>query len=294
MRGDVDYLISTGGDRGVLTTLHKMADTGIPILGIYDSEEGGFLAEAKLEDLDELIRRLMNGDVNVEEATRISVKVDGVELPPALNEVAVFPYRSATLLRYLLKVDEEVVWRDTSDGVVISTPTGSTAYAMSAGGPLVYWKAPVFAIVSVNSLDITRRPIIIPDTSKIALDEVSSRFRSEVVIDGTLRSKVVETIEATKSQHPAKLIRFPKESPSLQRMTKKARLTGDLSALPPSAKFILKTLENEGPMTHQELSRKTLLQERTIRMALSLLIKRGLVKRQSILRDVRRKLYSVM
>ena len=87
-------------------------------------------------------------------------------------------------MEHVLRIDANDIWHDKSDGVIISTPTGSTAYSMSAGGPMVLQKALVFLVVSVNSLDNTRRPLIVPSQSKLEITDIISRYHCEVVLDG--------------------------------------------------------------------------------------------------------------
>jgi NAD+ kinase len=288
-----EVVIVIGGDREVLQTFHKIGKTKVPVLGINESNESSFLTEISIKDFREAFKKLIDGEYQIEEATRLNVVVDDKELPPALNEVALFPSKSATLMEYLLTVDKEVIWRDYSDGVIVSTPTGSTAYSMSAGGPMVLRDVGAFVIVSVNSLDVTRRPLIVPDKSYIKIGEISSGHRCEVILDGTYRIKVREKVETFKFPEPAKFVRPAESSKAMEKMVKKVRLAEELLKIPPSAKLVLKTLEYEGPLTQRDLAKKTMLPDRTTRLALALLIERGLVKRRSTLRDARQKVYYI-
>ncbi|MGQ9468887.1 MAG: NAD(+)/NADH kinase [Nitrososphaerales archaeon] len=288
-----ELVIVVGEDREVLQAFHKIGKAKVPLLGVNDSNESSFLTEIGIKDFREALKKLMDGEFKIEEATRLNVIVDGKELPPALNEVAVFPSKSATLMEYLLTVDKEVIWRDYSDGLIVSTPTGSTAYSMSAGGPMVLRDAEAFVIVSVNSLDVTRRPLIVSDKSYIKISEISSSHGCEAIIDGTYRIRVKESVETFRFSEPARFVR-PSGSPkAMEKMVKKVRLAEELLKMPPSAKLVLKTLEYEGPLTQRELAKKTMLPDRTTRLALALLIERGLVKRRSTLRDARQKVYHV-
>ncbi len=288
-----ELVIVIGGDREVLQTFHKIGKAKVPVLGINESNESGFLTEVSIKDFREVLKKLMDGEYRIEEATRLGVIVDDKELPPALNEVAVFSSKSATLMEYLLNVDKEVIWRDYSDGVMVSTPTGSTAYSMSAGGPMVLRDVGAFVVVSVNSLDVTRRPLIVSDKSYIEISEISSSHRCEVVVDGTYRIKVAERVDAFKFPEPARFVRPAESSKAMEKMVKKVRLAEELLKMPPSAKLILKTLEYEGPLTQRDLAKKTMLPDRTTRLALALLVERGLVKRRSTLRDARQKVYNI-
>lgn len=288
-----DLLIVIGGDGDVLQAFHKIGRAKVPVLGVNDSNESSFLTEISIKNFREALKKLINGEYRIEEATRLNVIVDEKELPPALNEVAIFSSKSATLIEYLLIVDKEAIWRDYSDGIIISTPTGSTAYSMSAGGPMVLHNAEAFVIVSVNSLDVTRRPLIISDRSYIEISEISSAHGCEVIVDGTYRVKVREKVEVFKFPEPARFVRPSESLKAMEKMVKKVRLAEELLKMPPSAKLILKTLEYEGPLTQKDLVKKTMLPDRTARLALSLLIERGLVRRRSMLRDARQKVYYI-
>src|SRR5918912_923377 len=160
---EVDLVLVTGGDRGILDYFHKVVTDSAPVLALYESDSTGFLAQLDIRDLEHAISRLKKGDYEVDEVFRITVKVDGKEVEPVLNDVAVFPSKSAVLMEHVLKIDNKDVWHDKSDGVIVATPTGSTAYSMSAGGPMVLLRSQVFIIVSVNSVDNTRRPMVIPN-----------------------------------------------------------------------------------------------------------------------------------
>jgi NAD+ kinase len=288
---EADLLVVLGSDRDILKALHHLGGSTTPILGVSEADTSTFLADIGVEEFKEAIGKIVKEEYWVEEAARISVEVDGEQLPPALNEAALFAARSATLIEYVLQVDGEDVWRDHSDGVIVATPVGSTAYALSAGGPVILHKASVFTIVSVNSLDVTRRPLIVPDTSTIALTQISTAHRAEMVVDGIYRARVNERVVLGKFPTPARLIRLKKTSSTLERYARKLKLAEALLKMPPSAKLVLKTLQYEGPLTQKDLVRITMLPERTTRMALSLLIKNGLVQQRPLLRDSRHKIY---
>jgi len=130
-----DLVIVLGGDRGVRNYFHRALDVDTPVLGISESESNGVLAQIELKDLPSHLNRIKKQDYVIEDVPRIGVKVDGKNTYPVLNDVSVFTSKSATLMEYILRVNDEEVWHDSSDGVIISTPTGSSAYSLSAGGP---------------------------------------------------------------------------------------------------------------------------------------------------------------
>ncbi|MDE1726857.1 MAG: NAD(+)/NADH kinase [Thaumarchaeota archaeon] len=290
---EIDYVVVTGGDRGVRSYFHRFINSTIPVLGINEFESSGYLAQTDLKEFPTYLNRLKKGDFTIENLTRIGVKIDGKNVYPALNDVAIFSSKSATLVEHVLRVNGEEFWHDSSDGLIISTPIGSSAYSMSAGGPAIYQGSKVLCIVSVNSLDITRRPLIVPEDNFVEVDDISSSLRCEVVMDGKDRFKVDKIVEFTKFPQTANVIRMKKDSTTVSALTKKVKLADDLLNMPPSSKLLLKTLEYEGSLTQKELVTKTLLPDRTVRLALRHLLDKGYVKRRVSLRDTRQRIYEV-
>jgi len=289
----VDCIIVLGGDRGVRNYFRYTADSSIPVLGVGEAEASGFLAQIEKKELSTYLKRLKKQDYTIEEVTRLGIKIDGKSVFPVLNDVAVFPSKSAMLMEHILWVDGEEVWHDSSDGIILSTPIGSSAYSMSAGGPVIFQDSPVFGIISVNSLDVTRRPLVVSNESVVVIDDISSRLHCEVILDGIDRYKVRKMVECTKFSPSAKIIRMKKDSTAISALAKKVHLAEDLLSMPPSSKLLLKTLEYEGSLTQKDLVKKTLLPDRTVRMALRHLLEKGFVKRKVSIRDARQKIYEI-
>lgn len=289
----IDCILVLGGDRGVRNYFHKPFDTETPVLGISEGESSGFLAQIDLKEFPSYVNRLRKKDYTIEEVPRIGVKIDGKNVYPVLNDVAVFSSKSAMLMEHTLRVNGEEVWHDNSDGIIIATPIGSSAYSMSAGGPVIFQDSPVFGIISVNSLDVTRRPLIVSNDSSIEIDDISARLHCEVVLDGLDRYKVKQLVECTQFLPSAKIIRMKKDSTAISALAKKVHLAEELLSMPPSSKLLLKTLEYEGAMTQKDLANKTLLPDRTVRLALSHLLSKGYVKKKVSIRDARQKIYEI-
>jgi len=152
-----DCIIVLGGDKGVRNYFHRTFDTVSPVLGISEGEASGFLAQIDLREFSSYVNVLKKQKYTIEEVPRLGVKIDGKNVYPVLNDVAIFSSKSAILMEHTLSVNGEEVWHDNSDGIIISTPIGSSAYSMSAGGPVLFQDSAVFEIISVNSLDVTRR-----------------------------------------------------------------------------------------------------------------------------------------
>ncbi len=288
-----DCIIVLGGDKGVRNYFHRNFDTVSPVLGISEGEASGFLAQIDLREFSSYVNILKKQKYTIEEVPRLGVKIDGKNVYPVLNDVAVFSSKSAILMEHTLRVNGEEVWHDNSDGIIISTPIGSSAYSMSAGGPVLFQDSEVFEIISVNSLDVTRRPIIVSNESSIEIDDIYARLHCEVVLDGLERYKVNKIVECTKFLPSAKIIRLKKDFTAISALAKKVHLAEELLSMPPSSKLILKTLEYEGALTQKDLVNKTLLPARTVRLALSHLLKKGYVKKKVSIRDARKKIYEI-
>ena len=120
----VDLVLIAGGDRAMLDYFHKVITDSSPAIGVYEAESTDFLAQIDVQDLETITHRLKKGDYSIDEVIRLAVKADGKEIEPVLNDVVVFPSKSATLMEHVLRIDNKDVWHDNSDGVIVSTPTG--------------------------------------------------------------------------------------------------------------------------------------------------------------------------
>lgn len=285
-----DAIAVIGDDRFLLDVLRRVPrETAVLAVG------HGFLAEVPPEHVDDAVQRLVAGEHWIEERLRLQVHLDGKDLPPALNEAALSTSRGAGFLRYSLEIDGERVWRDGGDGVVICTPTGSTGYGLSAGGPVVMENAEAFVVVPICS-STGQRPLVVPAKSVLSVTDIESRLGRDLALDGHGRIRVRSdgfTIRA--SDRPARFVRFGK--------ARYLRVFGKLHAkqvgveLPagaaPSVKFLFRLLEDQGPLTEKQLIAESRLPERTVRNALSYLIKGDLVRRIPSLRGVRESVFTL-
>ncbi len=289
-----DIVVVLGGDRGVRAYFHDRPLSEVPVLGLGEGESAGLLASLDVKSLRSHIDGLAARKYDVDAMPRIGVSIDGKRVHPALNDVAVFASKSAMLMEHELRVDGEEVWHDNGDGIIVATPMGSSAYSMSAGGPVIFPSTRAFGIVSVNSLDVTRRPVIVPDTSSIEIVGISSKTHCEVVLDGIDRLAVKERVKCTRMDHTANIVRMGTAISAMSGLAKKVDLAGDLLKMSPSAKLILKALEYGGtPMTLREISSRTMLPARTMRFALRNLIDNGHVNRRVSDRDSRQGIYEL-
>nr|QNO51625.1 NAD kinase [Methanosarcinales archaeon ANME-1 ERB6] len=183
-----DFLICVGGDGTILRTLHYLK-TPTPVLGI-NMGAIGFLAEVQPEDAVSVLTELLEG-FTVEKRERLSVELKGErgQMPYAMNEAVIITSKPGKMLHFAIFVDGEELERLRADGVVFATPTGSTAYAMSAGGPIVDPKVDAVIIVPIAPFKLSARPTIVDINGEISLALLGMK-EAELVIDGQFYKKM--------------------------------------------------------------------------------------------------------
>jgi NAD+ kinase len=171
---EVDVLVSIGGDGTLLDCVSLVRDTNIPIWGINVGRLG-FLTFTSLDDVDDALEALLNKEYTIESRSMIEVETESSRpsFPSALNEVTV-QKQDASMITVHAYIDGEFLGTYWADGVIVATPTGSTAYSMSIGGPIVDPNSNVFVVSPIAPHNLNMRPLVVPDTSKLRL-EVESR-----------------------------------------------------------------------------------------------------------------------
>jgi NAD+ kinase len=207
---NVDLIVIIGGDGTVLRTLQKLIKP-VPVIGV-NLGEVGFLADLHPDDAIAGISSLLH-DFEVEERTRLAVSINEKPLPPAANEVVIITARPAKISHFKIAVDNRKLDEFRADGVVIATPTGSTAYAMSAGGPIVDPKVDAFIIVPLAPFKLSARPWVVPAKSEIIVELLRPDKESVVVVDGQFKKivRMHDKIKFTKSSSPAFFVKTSKD-----------------------------------------------------------------------------------
>ncbi|MDT8357442.1 MAG: NAD(+)/NADH kinase [Methanomicrobiaceae archaeon] len=200
LSGDIAAVI--GGDGSVLLTIQRM-ERQIPVMGINWGEVG-FLTDLEPEEAEEVFRRIGQEGFSVDERMRILITVDGAPLGNALNEAVIATLRPAKMLRFSVHIDGIRAEEFRSDGLLVSTPTGSTAYAMSAGGPIVDPRIAGFLLVPLAPYLLSSRPHIISTSRKLEI-RLDSEKPARLVLDGQLSLELhrESVIRCTKSPDPA-------------------------------------------------------------------------------------------
>ncbi len=176
---DADVIVAVGGDGTILRILHDIKRP-TPIIGINVGKVG-FLADVSPDNAIQVIDNLLSG-FRVSAHSRLSISLNGRRLPPATNEAVIITSQPAHLLEYSIEVDGRVLDTLRADGVIVATSTGSTAYAMSAGGPIVDPRVDAFIIVALAPYKLSVRPWVVfgESTIKIKITENDAIL----VIDG--------------------------------------------------------------------------------------------------------------
>lgn len=206
-----DFFLSLGGDGTLLETVTYVGKHEIPILGI-NTGRLGFLATTSRDETDAAIENLFKGNYKIDARTVLELESDAKlfgGLNFALNDFTIMKKDTSSMVTVHVFVDGELLNSYWSDGVIVSTPTGSTGYSLSCGGPLVYPKSESFIITPVSPHNLTARPIVLSDNSKISF-QVEGRSKKFLISLDSRFASIDETVSLTlkKSHFKVKLIQL--------------------------------------------------------------------------------------
>ncbi|MBQ6723985.1 MAG: NAD kinase [Paludibacteraceae bacterium] len=192
----IDFALSVGGDGTFLTSAATIGNKNIPILGV-NCGHLGFLAEVQTQELNYILHKLLEGEYTIEQRSLLALTIldkegskrEGLVMAPnALNEIAILKEGLSSMLQIELKVNGEYLHTYNSDGLVIATPTGSTAYNLSIGGPLMAPQSRGIILTPIAPHSLTVKPLVVPDDWKFDI-RVSSRYDAFMVsVDGRSQS----------------------------------------------------------------------------------------------------------
>ncbi len=208
--GAADLAIVLGGDGTMLSVARRLAPLDVPLIGV-NLGRLGFLTDIPLARLEPTLGAMLEGRYAEERRTLLAVTVeraDGSQAhAPALNEVVVNRGGLGSMIECAVEIDGRFVYAMRADGVIVATPTGSTAYSLSTGGPIIAPEVPAFALVPIAPHALTHRPIAVPDTSTI--DITVSRGRDAAVhCDGQAHFELAEgdRVVARRAPHAARFL----------------------------------------------------------------------------------------
>ncbi len=205
---NADMALSLGGDGTFLTTVMWVARMGMPILGI-NLGHLGYLTAGRLDESSTVIDDVLAGNYRIEERTMLQVTCDQVEIshPWALNEIAILRHESSSMLDMETRLRSHELTTYRGDGLIVSTPTGSTAYNMSVGGPILEPTTSCLVLSPISPHSLTMRPLVVRDDSVIAVRTHSRSDHYEVSIDGEVTlCPTGSTLTFARAPHCARVI----------------------------------------------------------------------------------------
>jgi NAD+ kinase len=205
-----DLCLVVGGDGTMLGIGRQLAQYGVPLIGINQGRLG-FITDIPLDGFETTLRPMLAGEYEEDQRSLMQARVmrDGecVFSALAMNDVVVYRGAAAGMVELRVEVDGRFVANQRADGMIIATPTGSTAYALSAGGPLLHPSNPGWVLVPIAPHTLSNRPIVLANAAKIAIEVVAGRDASANFDMQSLASLMHgDRIEVTRSQHHVRFL----------------------------------------------------------------------------------------
>ena len=280
LKSDVFFVF--GGDGSFLKVCQAISSK-TPVYGIGCGERN-YLSQIPCHQAAKGIQEILGQPLQSESKTRLDI--EGIPIP-ILNELVICPEHSATVMHYEIFVNQKRLWHDYSDGVLISTPTGSSAYNAAAGGPYLLDHTKAVVITSLHSIE-KRRPVVVSEDAVIHIKKIHCLDQHiQLVLDAQQRTPLTTSeIILTKSNSPVFLgtAKPPHTSPDSQTMDQWS----------PSSRFVFALIRQHGAMTQGELQKATGLNLRTIRRAVKQLLNAQAVTKRPFGRDQRQDLYHLL
>jgi len=207
---DADFLFSVGGDGTFLETVTLVRDSGIPVLGVNIGRLG-FLSYISQETMTESLESVFSGRYDIEERMMLQVetsdhRLEGLDV--ALNEVRIYK-TSGSLITIHVRTEEELLSAYWADGLLLSTPTGSTAYNLSVGGPIVVPQSHSIILSPIAPHNLTVRPLVLPDSATLRLSVDTRDPSFQLALDSrTTELDVGTTVTVKKASYTLKMIRI--------------------------------------------------------------------------------------
>lgn len=214
LAGKADVLLVLGGDGTMLNAARLAGERGIPILGV-NMGGLGFLTEVRLENLYPSLERVFSNEFVLDERLMLKTHIhrhgETVAQGVVLNDVVISKGTLARMIELTIAIQGEFVTKLRGDGLIISTPTGSTAYSLSAGGPIIEPAVQALILTPICPHTLTHRPLIVPAQAEITVTLTSKDDGAMATLDGQVGVALShgDSVEVTVSEHRTRLIRFP-------------------------------------------------------------------------------------
>lgn len=208
---DVEMIISFGGDGTILHTARISEGTGIPILGV-NLGKVGFLAEISPDEIGSIPSRIKNGDYEILDRLAFCAETSRKQKYFALNDVVVDRNFDTRILSLTVSINDDFAGEFSADGIIISTPTGSTAHSMAAGGPIVMPECGVFVLTPICPHSLTIRPMIIEESHVIKLGIYDGCARMAVDGQSFVDMSAGSEVTIKKVEKPVRVARFREQT----------------------------------------------------------------------------------
>lgn len=213
---EIDALLTLGGDGTLLRGAKLLGGRSVPIIGV-NLGRLGFLTSCSAQDVESSLRRFQTGDFTAESRMTLTARTDGragEEEWLALNDFVLHKGGFARVVRLSISIDGEQIGAYAADGIVIATPTGSTAYSLSAGGPIVAPRLESIVITPISAHTLGVRPLVVHAEAEIVLQAEDGPNELLLTVDGQGGTEVArgEQLIVRRSKFPVQLVRFPPDS----------------------------------------------------------------------------------
>ena len=206
-----DYVVSIGGDGTILRSADEIGKLSIPIIGLNKGRLG-FLANSPVEVFDSILDKIQESKFKISERSIIQVEFEG-NIKNALNEISVSRKNTTSLITIDTKLDNQYLNTYWADGLIISTPTGSTGYSLSCGGPIIMPDSKNFVLTPIAPHNLNARPLVISDEKKIEISINGRESEYFVSADSKIFSVSIDSkLNISKAPHVLKMIEFEEDS----------------------------------------------------------------------------------
>lgn len=209
---DIGFMLSLGGDGTMLAAVSIVGDSGIPVAGV-NLGRLGFLADINKDDIDAAIEDIFRGEYNIQKRTLLSVWSEQTTLfegsPFALNDITLFKSDSSAMITVSAYLNGELLNAYWADGIIVATPTGSTAYSLSCGGPIIVPGSGNFVITPISPHNLNVRPVVLSDDIELELQIESRSGKFLLSCDSQTTSVSTDIrLKITKAHYQANLLRL--------------------------------------------------------------------------------------
>ena len=211
LSNEYDFVISIGGDGTILRSANEIGELSIPIIGLNKGRLG-FLANSPIEIIDSIIEKIKNSNYRISERTIIQVKFEG-KTKNALNEISISRKNTTSLITIDTKLNDQYLNTYWADGLIISTPTGSTGYSLSCGGPIIMPDSKNLVLTPIAPHNLNARPLVISDNKQIEISINGRENEYFVSADSQIFSVNIDSkINISKAPYFLKMVEFEEDS----------------------------------------------------------------------------------